>query len=222
MGGIIRRAERQGISDSHRHHALGAPEQFGDAAGGAVADTLGLFRISDLKSGIFKLKISSLSYADTTLVIDTKSETKISLGTIRMARDAIMLDETIITALLPKMVVRDDTIVYNADAYQVPEGSAIEALVEQLPGAKIDDSGKTNLLCITPNYLLKVCNQVAHTSPQNYINNYVFMQAQHLLLNKKEKSLQEIADELGFSTQAFFTNFFKRAAGISPSEYRLQ
>ena len=110
--------------------------------GGAVADTLGLFRISDLKSGIFKLKISSLSYADTTFVIDTKTETEISLGTIRMARDAIMLDETIITALLPKMVVRDDTIVYNADAYQVPEGSAIEALVEQLPGAKIDDRGK--------------------------------------------------------------------------------
>ena len=110
--------------------------------GGAVADTLGLFRIAGLNSGMYRMKISSLSYADTTFVIDTKQLSDVSLGTIRMARDAIMLDETVVTALLPKMVVRDDTIVYNADAYQVPEGSAIEALVEQLPGAKIDDSGK--------------------------------------------------------------------------------
>ena len=91
--------------------------------GGAVADTLGLFRIADIKSGIFKLKISSLSYADTTFVIDTKSETEISLGTIRMARDAIMLDETVITALLPKMIARDDTIIYNADAIKNVTGS---------------------------------------------------------------------------------------------------
>ena len=102
--------------------------------------------------------------------------------------------------------------IFEAFAHEVAQHYAISRKVNYY----------ADLLCITPNYLLKVCNQVAHTSPQNYINNYVFMQAQHLLLNKKEKSLQEIADELGFSTQAFFTNFFKRAAGMSPSEYRLQ
>ena len=56
-----------------------------------------------------------------------------------------MLDEAVVTANLPKMIIKDDTVVYNADAYRVPEGSVIEALVEALPGAKIDDDGKVSI-----------------------------------------------------------------------------
>ena len=53
--------------------------------------------------------------------------------------------EVVVTRNVPKMVIKNDTVVYNADAYQVPEGSVIEALVEALPGAKIDDDGKISI-----------------------------------------------------------------------------
>ena len=62
-----------------------------------------------------------------------------------MEADAQQLKETVITANLPKMLVKDDTVVYNADAFRVPEGSVIESLVEALPGAKIDDDGKISI-----------------------------------------------------------------------------
>ena len=55
------------------------------------------------------------------------------------------LMEVVVTKNVPKMVIKDDTVVYNADAYTVPEGSVIEALVEALPGAKIDDDGKISI-----------------------------------------------------------------------------
>ena len=55
------------------------------------------------------------------------------------------LREVVVTKTVQKMVIKDDTVVYNADAYRVPEGSVIEALVEALPGAKIDDDGKISI-----------------------------------------------------------------------------
>ena len=55
------------------------------------------------------------------------------------------LQEVVVTKTVQKMVVKDDTVVYNADAYTVPEGSVIEALIEALPGAKIDDNGKISI-----------------------------------------------------------------------------
>ena len=65
----------------------------------------------------------------------------LALGDIALEADAVQIDEAVVTANVPKMVVKDDTVVYNADAFRVPEGSVIEALVEALPGAKIDDNG---------------------------------------------------------------------------------
>ena len=55
------------------------------------------------------------------------------------------LQEVVVTKTAQKMVIKDDTVVYNADAFRVPEGSVIEALVEALPGAKIDDDGKISI-----------------------------------------------------------------------------
>lgn len=40
------------------------------------------------------------------------------------------------------MVMKGDTIVYNADAFQLSEGSMLDALIEQLPGAELKDNGQ--------------------------------------------------------------------------------
>ena len=68
-----------------------------------------------------------------------------ALGDVELEPNTVELDEAVVTANLPKMVVKDDTVIYNADAYRVPEGSVIEALVEMLPGAKIEESGAISI-----------------------------------------------------------------------------
>lgn len=40
-----------------------------------------------------------------------------------------------------KMVMHGDTVVYNADAFQLAEGSMLDALVEHLPGVELRDNG---------------------------------------------------------------------------------
>ena len=109
--------------------------------GGTLSDENGRFVFSKVGTGKYRLKVSFLGYQ--VLIKDiTKSDNKqLSLGDLALEPEAVLLDEAVVTANIPKMIIKDDTVVYNADAFRVPEGSVIEALVEALPGAKIDDNG---------------------------------------------------------------------------------
>jgi hypothetical protein len=58
------------------------------------------------------------------------------------AQTLIRLREVTVTATKVKMVMNGDTIVYNADAFNLPEGSLLDALVAQLPGTELNDKGE--------------------------------------------------------------------------------
>ena len=48
-----------------------------------------------------------------------------------------ILDEVVVTSSKIKMVMRGDTVVYNADAFELANGSMLDALVRQLPGVEL-------------------------------------------------------------------------------------
>ena len=52
-----------------------------------------------------------------------------------------MLGGVSIKATKVKMLYKGDTIVYNADAFQLSQGSMLDALIEQLPGAELHENG---------------------------------------------------------------------------------
>ena len=112
---------------------------------GKFSDHEGNIVFNNLQSGNYLLRISFLGYKNINKSFHANGTDAIALGRIRMQADAQQLKETVVTANLPKMLVKDDTVVYNADAFRVPEGSVIESLVEALPGAKIDDDGKISI-----------------------------------------------------------------------------
>ena len=53
----------------------------------------------------------------------------------------LLLDEAVITAQSLEIVVRGDTLEYNASAYNVAEMAVVEDLLKQMPGVEIDASG---------------------------------------------------------------------------------
>ena len=108
---------------------------------GVLADVQGDYTFSGIASGNYLLKATYLGYKAMTKTVSVNGQRATSVPTLLMEAESVVLDEAIAIANLPKMVIKDDTVVYNADAFRVPEGSAIEALVEMLPGAKIDDNG---------------------------------------------------------------------------------
>lgn len=52
------------------------------------------------------------------------------------------LGEVTVTATKVKMYYRGDTLVYNADAFNVAEGSMLDALIKQMPGTELTKQGE--------------------------------------------------------------------------------
>lgn len=52
------------------------------------------------------------------------------------------LKEVTVVASKVKMVMKGDTIVYNADAFNLAEGNMLDALIARLPGAKLEKDGR--------------------------------------------------------------------------------
>ena len=61
---------------------------------------------------------------------------------VYLKKDPRQLKEVTVTATKIKMVLKGDTIVYNADAFQLSNGSMLDALISQLPGVELDDNGQ--------------------------------------------------------------------------------
>lgn len=72
---------------------------------------------------------------------------------------------------------------------------------------------------ITPKYLTSLIKKISGKSASQWINELVTMEAKHLLKFSK-MNIQEISDYLNFPNQSFFTQYFKRQTGITPSSYR--
>ena len=62
---------------------------------------------------------------------------------IKMRKERnLALDEVVVKATKVKMYYKGDTLVYDADAFKLPDGSMLDALIRQLPGVTMNDGGE--------------------------------------------------------------------------------
>lgn len=76
-----------------------------------------------------------------------------------------------------------------------------------------------NRLCVTPKYLSAVCKQLTGNTASAFINFYMVKDIKQLL-KYSDKSIKEIAQNLGFPNLSFFGKYVKAHLGESPSAYR--
>ncbi len=74
-------------------------------------------------------------------------------------------------------------------------------------------------LCISPNHLSAVIRKESGRSVMEWINDYCILRAQ-VMLRHTSLPVYEIAERLGFRSATFFTRFFRRETGRTPSDYR--
>ena len=110
--------------------------------GGAISDDVGKFTLTAPENGQYIVRLTSVGYKDVTRNVAITDDKDIDLGTIVMVSDAIMLKGVTATGHAAKVVLKEDTFQYNASAYRVPEGSAVEELVKKIPGAEVTEDGK--------------------------------------------------------------------------------
>lgn len=75
-------------------------------------------------------------------------------------------------------------------------------------------------LCVTPKYLSAVCKNVTGKTASHWIDEFVVLEARHLLLNT-DKTIKEIAQQLGFPNLSFFGKYIKAQLGTSPTNFRM-
>ncbi|MBR1469093.1 MAG: outer membrane beta-barrel protein [Prevotella sp.] len=96
------------------------------------------------KVGRYIVKATFDGYEDAFMDFELRSqrEQDIRVKPIRMMKAFHNLPEVTVRATKIKMVMRGDTIVYNADAFNLAEGSMLDALVSRLPGARLTKDGE--------------------------------------------------------------------------------
>jgi AraC-like DNA-binding protein len=72
---------------------------------------------------------------------------------------------------------------------------------------------------LTPKYLSQIIKTNTGKSANDWIDDYVMLEAKALLKSSK-LTIQQISDELHFADQSIFGKYFKRLEGVSPKEYR--
>ncbi len=108
---------------------------------GAQTNLKGEFILPKIKAGNYILKISSVGYTDyvRNISMDKKD---IILKSILLSENVKLLKEVEVKGTAAQMVVKGDTLEYNATAFKTQENAVVEDLLKRLPGVEISSEGK--------------------------------------------------------------------------------
>ncbi|MCR8657754.1 helix-turn-helix transcriptional regulator [Paenibacillus endoradicis] len=111
----------------------------------------------------------------------------------------------------------DSAVSINSTAILLAE--KIELFIRQNYASKITNSVLKAEFNYHPNYLAKCMLKAYGVTPIVYLLQYRIEQAKKLLI-QTDWSIARIADELGFSTPAYFSSVFTNKQGFSPANFR--
>jgi AraC-like DNA-binding protein len=94
-------------------------------------------------------------------------------------------------------------------------------MIEQHFKTKHTVSEYAELLFKSPKTLSKIFSKSGSKTPLNYIHDRKMLEARRLL-HYSDKSVKEIAYEIGYQDIQTFSRFFKKQEGISPTEFKEQ
>jgi AraC family transcriptional regulator, transcriptional activator of pobA len=75
------------------------------------------------------------------------------------------------------------------------------------------------MLNISPNHLNKSVKAITQKSPTRWIDEAIVLEAK-VLLSQSQYSISEVAVQVGFDDQSYFTRLFRKYEGMTPTEFR--
>ena len=82
-------------------------------------------------------------YDDVWQSVNITGQTEVEVPTLEMRKMREMeLKEVVVKATRVKMFYRGDTLVYDATAFKLPDGSMLDALIRQMPGVTLNEAGQ--------------------------------------------------------------------------------
>lgn len=108
---------------------------------GAQTNTNGYFSLPGIRPGNYILIVSSVGYVEHRENINMERRDVI-VKNIQLKEDAKLLKEVEVKGTAAQLVVKGDTLEYNATAFKVQENAVVEDLLKRLPGVEITSDGK--------------------------------------------------------------------------------
>jgi len=107
----------------------------------ALTDASGWAEIVKVPEGTYTLRAECMGYKSFEVQINTSGKSLIDLGKIKLKEEVNALSSITVSALANPIIVKKDTIEYNATAFKVTDGDMLETLLKKLPGIEVSSDG---------------------------------------------------------------------------------
>jgi len=144
------------------------------------------------------------------IIHESENSQKLGLDMVR----ALMLQIFILISRIDINNVNRSAVNYNHTLLR-----SFQKLIEQNFANLKLPKDYAELLYITPNHLNAICKDMLGMSAGEVIRNRVILEAKRLLINL-DLSITQIAYNLNFADNSYFSKFFKKYTGQTPEDFR--
>ena len=105
----------------------------------ALSNSDGEVSLSKVRKGKYSIKAELLGYKP--YIREINVEGNLALGEVKMKQDHRQLDAASVSAIGNPIIVKKDTIEYNASSFKTSENDMLEELLKKLPGVEVEADG---------------------------------------------------------------------------------
>lgn len=103
-----------------------------------LSNEKGVATLEGIKNGTYTFAAELMGYVKFTKDITVRNA-DVAIGDVKMQIDQEVLDAANVSAVGNPVVIKKDTIEYNADAFKTTENDVLEDLLKKLPGIEVND-----------------------------------------------------------------------------------
>ena len=112
---------------------------------GTVADEKGMFMMSKISAGEYRLTVSFVGFTNKSLDIIVENGQDLDLGVINLSSSVKTLDEVVVTGQKALVEEKVDRLVYNADRDLSSKGGDASDVLKKVPMLSVDLEGNVSL-----------------------------------------------------------------------------
>ncbi|GIQ57468.1 4-hydroxyphenylacetate catabolism regulatory protein HpaA [Flavobacterium collinsii] len=112
----------------------------------------------------------------------------------------------------------NETYSHQAHSYNI-KIDKFEMLLEQYFKQEKLPSFYAEKLSITLKHLNRICNEILQKTATEVITDRVILEIKRMLIDK-QLAVNEVAFKVGYEDYSYFSRFFKKQTGLSPTEFR--
>lgn len=142
----------------------------GKLKGGITSSKDGSFVLRNVAQGSYTLRVTFVGYKAQTRPIKITNK-NLQLGKITLEEDGHVLSDVQVVAKANEVVVKGDTLEYNATSYTTQQGAAIIELLKKLPGASVDEKGQVTVNGKTVSQIMVDGKRFFEGDPKVALNN---------------------------------------------------